>query len=191
MIDESHGTGHLGPTGRGAAEELGVLARIDIITSTLGKTLGGAVGGFTTAGREVVDFLRQRSRPYLFSNSLTPSIAAAAKKAIEIAATSTDLRTRLRENTRRLRSALEGAGFVIKPGQSPILPVMIGDAALAAQMADKLLDRGVYVIGFSYPVVPHGQARIRIQVSAAHAPEQLDHAATAFTEVGRELGIIK
>src|SRR5204863_9243755 len=186
MIDESHGTGHLGPTGRGAAEQLGMLDRIDIITSTLGKTLGGAVGGFTTGSQEVVDFLRQRSRPYLFSNSLTPSIVAAAKKAFELVAGTNELRDRLRANTQQLRSALESAGFVLKPGQSPILPVMIGDAALAGRMADKLLERGIYVIGFSYPVVPQGQARIRVQVSAAHTPEQLDRAAQAFTqEIGR------
>jgi glycine C-acetyltransferase len=191
MIDESHGTGHIGPTGRGAAEQLGVLDRIDIITSTLGKTLGGAVGGFTTARQEIVDYLRQRSRPYLFSNSLTPSIAMAAKRAIEIVASSNELRDKLRENTKRLRSALESAGFAVKPGQSPILPVMIGDAALAAKLADGLLSRGIYVIAFSFPVVPQGQARIRIQVSAAHTTEQLDQAAAAFIEVGRELQVVR
>jgi glycine C-acetyltransferase len=191
MIDESHGTGHLGPTGRGAAEQLGVLDRIDIITGTLGKTLGGAVGGFTTGRQEVVDYLRQRSRPYLFSNSLTPSIALAAKTAFELVARGNDLRERLRANTQRLRAALEGAGFTVKPGQSPILPVMLGDAALAVRLADALLQRGIYVIAFSYPVVPQGQARIRIQVSAAHTPEQIDRAATAFADVGRELGLIR
>ena len=144
------------------------------------------------AGRaEVIDFLRQRSRPYLFSNSLTPSIVAAAKKVFELVAGTNELRDRLRANTQRLRSALESAGFVLKPGQSPILPVMIGDAALAARMADKLLERGIYVIGFSYPVVPQGQARIRIQMSAAHTPEQIQRAIQAFTEVGKELGVIK
>jgi glycine C-acetyltransferase len=191
MIDESHGTGHIGPTGRGAAEQLGVLGRIDIITSTLGKTLGGAVGGFTTARQEVVDNLRQRSRPYLFSNSLTPSIAMAAKKAFDLVAAGNDLRHRLRENTIRLRTALESAGFAVKPGQSPILPVMIGDAALAAKLADSLLTRGIYVIAFSSPVVPQGQARIRVQVSAAHTAEQIDHTAAAFTAAGKELSIIK
>jgi glycine C-acetyltransferase len=191
MIDESHGTGHLGPTGRGAAEQLGILDRIDIITSTLGKTLGGGVGGFTTGHQEIVDFLRQRSRPYLFSNSLTPSIAMAAKRAFELVASSNELRDRLRENTTRMRSALESAGFAVKPGQSPILPVMIGDAALAVKLADALLSRGIYVIAFSYPVVPQGQARIRIQVSAAHTTEQLDRAAAAFAEAGKELGILK
>src|SRR5262245_59535177 len=191
MIDESHGTGHFGASGRGAAEHLGVLNRIDIITSTLGKTLGGAVGGFTTGSQEIVDLLRQRSRPYLFSNALTPSICMAAKKAIELAASSGELRTKLQANTKRLRSALEKAGFTIKPGDSPILPVMIGDAALASKMADVLLQKGIYVIGFSYPVVPQGQARIRIQVSAAHSAEQLDQAAAAFHEVGRDLKLIQ
>ncbi len=191
MIDESHGTGHLGPTGRGAAEQLGVLDRIDIITSTLGKTLGGAVGGFTTARQEVVDYLRQRSRPYLFSNSLTPSIAMAAKRAFEMVAAGNELRDRLRHNTAQMRSALESAGFAVKPGQSPILPVMIGDAALAVKLADALLARGVYVIAFSFPVVPQGQARIRVQVSAAHTAEQLDRAAAAFAEAGSELQIIQ
>jgi glycine C-acetyltransferase len=191
MIDESHGTGHLGPNGRGAAEQLGVLDRIDIITSTLGKTLGGGVGGFTTAHQESVDYLRQRSRPYLFSNSLTPSIAMAAKRAFGLVAASNELRDRLRENTKRLRSALESAGFTIKPGQSPILPVMIGDASLAVKLADALLTRGIYVIAFSYPVVPQGQARIRIQVSAAHTTEQIDRTAAAFAEAGKELGLVK
>jgi len=191
MIDECHGTGHIGPGGRGAAEALGVLDRIDIINSTLGKTLGGAVGGFTTGPQEVVDYLRQRSRPYLFSNALTPSIAFGSRKAIELIAGSADLRDRLWANTRRLRSAFESAGFSVKPGASPILPVMIGDAALAATMADRLLQRGIYVIGFSYPVVPQGQARIRVQVSAAHTNEMLDRAAAAFECVGRELGVVK
>jgi glycine C-acetyltransferase len=191
MIDECHGTGHLGATGRGAAEQLGVLDRIDIVNSTLGKTLGGAAGGFVTARREVVDMLRQRSRPYLFSNSLPPSLAAAALKALELIDASGDLREKLKANTQRLRSALESAGFTIKPGQSPILPVMIGDAALAAKMADALLERGIYVIGFSFPVVPQGQARVRVQVSAAHTTEQIDRAASAFAEVGRQLGVVK
>jgi len=191
MIDESHGTGHIGPTGRGAAEALGVLDRIDIITSTLGKTLGGAVGGFTAGHQEVVDFLRQRSRPYLFSNSLTPTVAMAAKRALELVASSSELRTRLQDNTKKLRSAFEKAGFAVKPGQSPILPVMIGDAALAVKLADALLQRGIYAIAFSYPVVPQGQARIRVQVSAAHTPEQLGQAAKAFAEAGKELGIVK
>jgi len=190
MIDECHGTGHLGPGGRGAAEALGCLKRIDIITSTLGKTLGGAAGGFTCGSQEVVDFLRQKSRPYLFSNALAPTLVFAAKKAIELIERSADLREKLQANTKRLRSALESAGFTVKPGQSPILPVMIGDAALATKMANALLEKGIYVIGFSFPVVPQGQARIRIQVSAAHSTEQIDRAATEFADVGRSLGII-
>jgi glycine C-acetyltransferase len=190
MVDDSHATGILGPGGRGSAEQLGVLDRIDIITSTLGKALGGAAGGFTCGRREVIQFLRQRSRPYLFSNSLPPVIAMAALRALELVTSSGELRERLHANARQLRAALEGAGFQLKPGQHPILPVMLGEARLATQMADKLLDRGIYVIGFSFPVVPHGQARIRIQLSAAHTPQHLEQAARAFAEVGRELGVI-
>jgi len=190
MVDDSHATGILGPNGRGTAEHLGVLDKIDIITSTLGKTLGGAAGGFTCAGAEVVDFLRQRSRPYLFSNALPPPIVMAALKALELVAGSSDLRDRLHANARKLRQALEKAGFKLKPGEHPILPAMLGDAALATKMADRLLEKGIYVIGFSFPVVPQGQARIRIQLSAAHSPEQLDRATAAFTEVGKELGVI-
>jgi glycine C-acetyltransferase len=190
MVDDSHATGILGANGRGTPEQLGVLDRVDIITSTLGKALGGAAGGFTCARAEVVEFLRQRSRPYLFSNSVPPMIVMAAQKAIELVGGSRDLRDQLHANARQLRAALEGAGFQVRPGQHPILPVMLGDAALASKMADRLLERGIYVIGFSYPVVPQGQARIRIQVSAAHTPEQLDRAARAFTEVGKELGVI-
>jgi glycine C-acetyltransferase len=190
MVDDSHATGILGPGGRGSAEHLGVLDRVDIITSTLGKTLGGGTGGFTCASSEVVEFLRQRSRPYLFSNSLPPPICAAGLKALELVSQSSELRDRLHANARKMRAALEGAGFQIKPGQHPILPVMLGDAALASRMADALLGRDIYVIGFSYPVVPQGQARIRIQLSAAHTPEQLDRAAKAFGEVGKELGVI-
>jgi glycine C-acetyltransferase len=190
MVDDSHATGILGAGGRGTPEELGVLDRVDIITSTLGKTLGGAAGGFTCARAEVVEFLRQRSRPYLFSNALPPMITMAAIKALELVAGSAELRDRLHANARRLRGELQGTGFMLKPGQHPILPVMLGDAALASRMADRLLERGIYVIGFSYPVVPVGHARIRIQVSAAHTPEQLDRAAGAFAEVGKELGII-
>lgn len=189
-IDDCHGTGHLGATGRGAAEELGVLDRIDIITGTLGKTLGGGAGGFTVSRGEVVDWLKNRSRPYLFSNSVPPALVAAGMKAFDIAAAATDLRATLKANTTRLRSGLESAGFTVKPGPTPILPVMLGDAALATAMADRLLGKGIYVIGFSFPVVPQGQARIRIQVSAAHTTEQIDRAITAFTEVGRELGAI-
>ncbi|MBI1917856.1 MAG: glycine C-acetyltransferase [Planctomycetes bacterium] len=189
MVDDSHATGILGPGGRGTAEHLGVLDRVDIITSTLGKTLGGAMGGFTAAGQEVVDFLRQKSRPYLFSNSLSPPIVNAALKALELIAGSSELRDRLHANAKTMRAGLEKAGFTIKPGEHPILPVMLGDAALATRMADLLLQRGIYVIGFSYPVVPQGQARIRIQLSAAHTPEHLDRALRAFAEVGKELGV--
>jgi glycine C-acetyltransferase len=191
MVDDSHATGLLGPGGRGSVEQLGCLERVDIITSTLGKALGGAAGGFTCARKEIVEFLRQRSRPYLFSNALPPPITSAALKALELIAAGNALRDRLHANAKQLRAALEGAGFTLKPGQHPILPVMLGDAALASRLADKLLERGIYVIGFSYPVVPQGQARIRIQLSAAHTPEQLDRAATAFAELGRELGIVK
>jgi glycine C-acetyltransferase len=190
MVDDSHATGILGPGGRGSAEQLGVLDRVDIITSTLGKTLGGGTGGFTCASSEVVEYLRQRSRPYLFSNSLPPPICAAGLKALELVSQGSELRDRLHANARQMRAALEGAGFKIKPGQHPILPVMLGDAALASRMADALLERDIYVIGFSYPVVPQGQARIRIQLSAAHTPEQLDRAAKASAEVGKKLGVM-
>jgi len=190
MVDDSHATGILGPGGRGTAEALGCLERIDIITSTLGKTLGGGAGGFTCGSHELVDYLRQRSRPYLFSNAVPPPIIMAALKALELASSSSELRDRLHANARTLRAGLEEAGFKIKPGQHPILPVMLGDAALATTMADKLLEKGIYVIGFSFPVVPQGQARIRIQLSAAHTPEQLQHAVEAFIKVGKELKVI-
>ena len=190
-IDDCHATGHLGATGRGGAEELGVLDRIDVITGTLGKTLGGASGGFTAASAEIVDWLRNRSRPYLFSNSVPPALVVAGMKALELVDSASDLRAKLKSNTKKLRAGLEGAGFTIKPGPTPILPVMLGDAAIATKMADELLKRGIYVIGFSYPVVPQGQARIRIQVSAAHTDEQLDRAIAAFTAVGKQLGVIK
>src|SRR5262245_25541189 len=190
-IDDCHATGHLGATGRGAAEELGVLDRIDIITGTLGKTRGGASGGFPAASAEIVDWLRNRSRPYLFSNSVPPALVIAGMKALELVDAASEPRTRLKANTKKLRSGLENAGFTVKPGPTPILPVMLGDAALATKMADELLKRGIYVIGFSYPVVPQGQARIRIQVSAAHTPEQIEHALAAFTEVGKQLGVLK
>jgi glycine C-acetyltransferase len=190
MVDDSHATGILGAGGRGTPEELGVLERIDIITSTLGKTLGGGTGGFTCARREIADLLRQRSRPYLFSNAVPPPIVAAASKALELVSQSAAFRDRLHANARTLRAGLEGAGFKLKPGRHPILPVMLGDAALAGKMADRLLERGIYVIGFSYPVVPQGQARIRLQLSAAHTDEQLQRATTAFGEVGREVGVV-
>lgn len=190
MVDDSHATGILGAGGRGTAEALGCLERIDIITSTLGKTLGGAAGGFTAGSQELVDYLRQRSRPYLFSNAVPPPIIMAAMKALELVSKSSELRDRLHNNAKTLRSGLEKAGFKIKPGQHPILPVMLGDAALATKMADKLLEKGIYVIGFSFPVVPQGLARIRIQLSAAHTSDQLDMAIAAFTEVGKQLGVV-
>jgi glycine C-acetyltransferase len=164
---------------------------VDIITSTLGKTLGGAAGGFTVSRSEVIDMLRQRSRPYLFSNTVPPPIVSAARKALELVDQSGELRQRLFANTRQMRAGLEQAGFNVRPGEHPILPVMLGDATLATRMADQLLERGIYVIGFSYPVVPQGQARIRLQMSAAHTPEQIDRALRAFSEVGRQLGVGK
>jgi glycine C-acetyltransferase len=191
VVDDSHATGVLGSTGRGTPEHFGLLDRVDIITSTLGKTLGGACGGFTAARADVVEMLRQRSRTYLFSNSVPPVVVNAALKALELVEAGGELRQRLFANTRRMRQGLERAGFMLKPGEHPILPVMLGDAALAARLADRLLERGVYVIGFSYPVVPQGQARIRIQMSAAHTDEQIDRAVAAFTEVGRELGVVR
>ena len=191
MVDDSHATGILGAGGRGTAEALGCLERIDIITSTLGKALGGAAGGFTCASRQVVEFLRQRSRPYLFSNAVPPPIIQAAHTALDLANQRGDLRQRLHANAARLRTGLSGAGFALKPGQHPIIPVMLGDAALASRMADRLLERGIYVIGFSFPVVPQGQARIRLQASAAHTDEQIDRTVTAFAEVGRELGVVR
>lgn len=191
VVDDSHATGILGAGGRGTPEQLGVLERVDILTSTLGKTLGGASGGFTCGRAEVIEFLRQRSRTYLFSNALPPPIVMAALKALELVGQSSALRDRLHDNARRMRAGLETAGFQLKPGQHPILPVMLGDASLASRMADELLTRGIYVIGFSYPVVPQGQARIRIQMSAAHTPEQIDRALAAFAEVGKALGAIR
>lgn len=191
MVDDSHATGILGAGGRGTAEHLGVLDRIDITTSTLGKTLGGAAGGFTCGHAEIVDYLRQRSRPYLFSNAVPPPILLAAHKALELVASSSDLRDRLHANARFLRAGLEKAGFTVRGKEHPILPVMLGDAALATRMADRLLEKGIYVIGFSFPVVPQGQARIRIQLSTAHTPEHLERAVAAFTEVGKELGVVK
>jgi glycine C-acetyltransferase len=189
-VDECHATGFFGPTGRGASEHKGVLSRVDLITSTLGKALGGSAGGFTTGRREVIELLRQRSRPYLFSNTLPPVIAGAGLAVVERLSSSTALRDKLAENTAYFREAMTAAGFAIRPGEHPIVPVMLGDAALAGRMADALLARGIYVIGFSFPVVPVGKARIRVQVSAAHKRPQLERAVAAFTEVGRELGVI-
>ena len=189
-IDECHATGFLGETGRGSAEVKGVLDRIDLITGTLGKALGGALGGFTCGSREAIEMLRQRSRPYLFSNALPPSVVASGLAVFERVVAATELRARLRENTARFRDTLSAAGFDLKPGEHPIVPVMLYDAPLAQRFAAELLEEGVYAIGFFYPVVPKGQARIRTQMSAAHTPEQIDRAAAAFIKVGRRLGVI-
>jgi len=191
MVDDSHASGFMGATGRGTPEHCGVAARVDIITSTLGKALGGGSGGFVAARREVIEWLRQRSRPYLFSNSIPPVVAAASLAVLDLLEGGGELRERLMENARYFRAALTQAGFDLKPGEHPIIPVMLGDAALATRMADALLERGVYVIGFSYPVVPKGQARIRTQMSAALTREQLERAVAAFTAVGRELGVLR
>jgi len=187
MIDDCHATGVIGKTGRGTPEYRGVLGRVDIITGTFGKALGGASGGFTSGRKEIVQMLRQRSRPYLFSNTLAPAIAAGSLKALELLDRSTDLLDRLHENTRYFRERIAQTGLKVLPGDHPITPIMLGDAALAQEMARRLLEKGVYVIGFSYPVVPQGQARIRTQVSAAHTREDLDLAVAKFSEVAREL----
>ena len=188
MVDDSHAVGVLGGGGRGTPALFGVADRVDVLTGTLGKALGGASGGYTTGRAEIVDILRQRSRPYLFSNSLAPAIAGASLVAIDLIESSDELRDRLRENTVRFRAEMAQAGFDILPGEHPIVPVMIGDAALATSMADALLERGVYVIGFSFPVVPRNAARIRVQLSAAHSADDLALAVSAFAEVRRELG---
>ncbi len=199
MVDESHATGFLGPTGRGTPEQLGVASRVDVITSTLGKALGGASGGFTTGRREIIDLLRQRSRPYLFSNSLAPSIVGASIRALQLVDEEPALRERVMSNAASFRAKMSASGFTIKPGIHPIVPVMIGgapgvpdgeDARIAQRFAARLLDEGIYVIGFSFPVVPRGQARIRVQLSAAHEPEHVERAVSAFTKVGRELGLV-
>jgi len=190
MVDDCHATGFLGRDGRGSHEHRGVLGRVDIITSTLGKALGGATGGFTAAKREVADWLRQRSRPYLFSNSVAPPVVAASLEVLDLLEGSSDLRERLRDNASFFRTAMTEAGFELTGDGHPIVPVMIGDAALASRMADRLLDEGIYVIAFSFPVVPTGQARIRTQMSALHTREQLERAVQAFTRVGTELGVI-
>ncbi|NLW96800.1 MAG: glycine C-acetyltransferase [Xanthomonadaceae bacterium] len=190
-IDECHATGFVGETGRGSAEAKGVLDRIDIITGTLGKAMGGALGGFTTGKAEVIELLRQRSRPYLFSNSLPPHVVAAGTRAFEMLASAGELRERLRENTAYFRERMAAAGFDLRPGDHPICPVMLYDAPLAQRFAQRLLEEGVYAIGFFFPVVPKGQARIRTQMSAAHTREHLDRAIDAFVRVGRELGVLK
>ncbi|HUL18014.1 MAG TPA: glycine C-acetyltransferase [Steroidobacteraceae bacterium] len=191
MVDDSHATGFMGPGGRGTPEHCGVAQRIDILTGTLGKALGGASGGYVAARREVVEWLRQRSRPYLFSNSIPPVVAAASLAVLELIEQHPELRARLFENARVFREGMTRLGFDLKPGEHPIIPVMLGEAALAGRMAERLLEEGVYVIGFSYPVVPKGQARIRTQMSAALTPAQLEQALAAFARVGRELHVIR
>ncbi|HEY9489628.1 MAG TPA: glycine C-acetyltransferase [Chryseosolibacter sp.] len=191
MSDESHATGFIGKSGRGVHEYRNVMNRIDIITGTLGKALGGASGGFTAARKEIVEMLRQRSRPYLFSNTLAPSIAGASIEVINMLSETTSLRDKLESNTLYFREKMTAAGFDIRPGEHPIVPIMLYDASLAQKFADLLLDKGIYVIGFFYPVVAKGQARIRVQISAAHEREHLDGAIKAFTEVGRDLGVLK
>ena len=190
MVDDSHATGFLGATGRGSIEHRGVMGRVDVITSTLGKALGGASGGFTTGRREIIQILRQRSRPYLFSNTVAPAVVGASLEVFNLLSESTALRDTLEANTAYFRERMTAAGFQIKPGVHPIVPIMLGDARLAVEMADRMLAEGVYVIGFSFPVVPKGQARIRVQISAAHTRAHLDHAIDAFTRVGRALGVL-
>jgi glycine C-acetyltransferase len=188
MVDDSHAVGFLGPRGRGTHEYRNVMDRVDIITGTMGKALGGASGGYTSGRKEIIEMLRQRSRPYLFSNTLAPMIAAASIKALEILSRSTELRDRLMDATRHFRAGMTARGFNIRPGEHPIVPIMLGDAKLAQAVAARLLEKGVYVIGFFYPVVPQGAARIRVQVSAAHTKQDLDFAMQAFDEVKREVG---
>ncbi|HEX4667278.1 MAG TPA: glycine C-acetyltransferase [Chthoniobacterales bacterium] len=187
MVDDAHAAGFIGKTGRGTPEFCGVQGRVDIITGTLGKALGGASGGYTSGRKEIVALLRQRSRPYLFSNTVAPPIVAASLKALELLTSSTELRDKLEENTKYFRAALTERGLTIKPGTHPIVPIMLGDAALSQKFAARMLERGVYVIGFFYPVVPHGTARVRTQVSAAHSREELEHAVNAFAETNAEL----
>ena len=189
-VDDSHATGFFGPTGRGSYEFRGAMGRVDIITSTLGKAMGGASGGFTAARQEIVDMLRQRSRPYLFSNTLAPAITAASIAVIDLLSESSDLRQKLEENTLYFREKMTATGFDIKAGEHPIVPIMFGDAKLASDIAAALLEHGIYVIGFSFPVVPKGEARIRTQISAAHSREHLDRAIKAFTEVGKQFGVL-
>jgi glycine C-acetyltransferase len=191
MTDECHSTGFLGKTGRGVHELKGVMGKVDIITGTLGKALGGASGGFTSGKKEIIDLLRQRSRPYLFSNTLAPSITGASIAVFDLLSQTTELRDTLEANTTYFREKITAAGFDIKPGTHPIVPIMLYDAVVSQKMAEKLLEKGIYVIGFYYPVVAKGQARIRVQISAAHTRAHLDQAILAFTEVGKELGVIK
>lgn len=191
MSDECHSTGFMGKTGRGVHEYRGVMGKIDIITGTLGKALGGASGGFTSGKKEIVELLRQRSRPYLFSNTLAPSITGASIAVFDLLSETTELRDKLEENTKYFRTKMTEAGFDIQPGEHPIVPLMLYDAVLSQKMAEKVLEKGIYVIGFYYPVVPKGQARIRIQISAGHEKYHLDQAIMAFVEAGKELGVIK
>jgi len=191
MVDECHATGFIGKTGRGTIELKNVLGRVDIITGTLGKALGGAMGGFTSGRKEIIELLRQRSRPYLFSNSLAPSIVGASIAVFDLLSKTTELRDKLENNIRRFKDGIKAAGFDIKDGDSAIVPVMLYDAKLSQVFADKLLQEGIYVIGFFFPVVPKDQARIRVQLSAAHEPEHIDKAIAAFAKVGRELGVVK
>ncbi len=191
MSDECHSTGFMGKTGRGVHEHRGVMGKIDIITGTLGKALGGASGGFTSGKKEIIELLRQRSRPYLFSNTLAPSITGASIEVFDLLSETTELRDILEENTKYFRVKMTEAGFDMKPGEHPIVPVMLYDAVLSQKMSEKLLEKGIYVIGFYYPVVPKGQARIRVQISAGHTRAHLDSAIAAFIEVGKELGVIK
>ena len=190
MVDDCHATGFVGKTGRGTHEHCNVMGRVDIITGTLGKALGGAMGGFTSAKKEIIDILRQRSRPYLFSNSLAPSIVGAANKVIDLLSSSTELRDKLEANAKQFRLGMEAAGFDLRPGEHAIVPVMLYDAELSQRFANRLLEEGIYVIGFFYPVVPKGLARIRVQLSAAHSSAHIEKAISAFTKVGRELGVI-
>ncbi len=190
VVDDSHASGFVGKTGRGSPEECGVMGRVDILTSTLGKALGGASGGFVASKQEVIDLLRQRARPYLFSNSLAPPIVGGSLKILELLSSTTQLRDRLMENTRSFREQMTAAGFQMKPGSHPIVPIMIGDARAATELARDLLEEGIYVIGFSYPVVPKGEARIRVQLSAAHTPQHVDRAVAAFEKVARRRGLL-
>jgi glycine C-acetyltransferase len=191
MVDECHAAGFIGKTGRGTPELCGVMGKIDIITGTLGKALGGAMGGYTTGRKEIIEMLRQRSRPYLFSNSLAPSIVGASIEVFNMLTETTELRDKLEANVNRFKAGVKAAGFDFKDGDSAIVPIMLYDAKLSQVMADRLLEEGIYVIGFFYPVVPKDQARIRVQISAAHEFHHIDHAVAAFTKVGRELGIIQ
>ncbi len=190
MVDDSHASGFIGKTGRGTPEHFGVQKRIDVMTSTLGKALGGAAGGFTTGKKEIVELLRQRSRPYLFSNSIPPSIAGASIAVVDLLSSTTELRDRLMDNAKRFREGMESAGFTVKKGETPIVPIMLGDARLAQDLAAAMLEENIYVIGFSFPVVPKGEARIRVQLSAGHTREHVDQAIAAFTRVGKKMKIV-